>query len=747
MVKRVQFEGRTYEFPDDATDEEIGYALQGESGRAPAPASSQPQVSQGEDIARSGVTGLQEGASSVPGFFGDLQELNAEAGGVGMYWMLRAQGWSDADARTRVQAQIDLARQQRRDAGVQLPTSRSVNEALLNVEPESVREWTAHEPQTTAGEYARTGGNFAPNILFPGRAPMRLARVAVPAAASETAGQLAREYAPELETPARIAAAVGSAGATEVAGARTPPPVSRTPQGPPPDPWEFFERTVGEREGNARAIQRENDLRRAGPAEAQQTLRNFDDRRSAQLQDNLMRRVATRGRNPNTESVGDAGVVVADDLRAGYEAMGVEQAARYRRAMELAEGVPVAPTDELGAAVARIVDSEFLDAGPAVGVINRLNAQIRAGEATYGSVERARQALNRQLGAALRSPDGAADAYAIHRIIDELDAFVEPRLAGEAQTAIREARRYTREMMNMYGEQARPDLSTGHIGRADPGGRVIGRILDTDTTGEQVIDAIFGAGGRPPRSVLSAVRRIHDRATNQIVSGGYDAPTGGAGQQQRAAGRETLRGGRSTRGGRQFLEPSDAQRARLGLQEGEREAISDPALQALREAFVYRLGRRLANRQPGDGLPARQMANDLRAALDGSGAEITPLLFNGEEIGLLRRALADLESASPPSGQYMPSAPGIAQDAAERSFAAISARLLGRVPVVGPAIGGAIEEGIVNARAIRDARNAVAQPQAQPFQVPRVTPRPAWESVPYSAVLADEERERERRAR
>jgi hypothetical protein len=477
--------------------------------------------------------------------------------------------------------------------------------------------------------------------------------------------------------------------------------------------------TRGERTRNPRAIQRETELRRGGPAQAQQTLRDFDNDRASAFSDRLVR-VATRGRNPNTESLSDAGTVVADDLRSGYEAMQTQQSARYAEAMRLAEAQRVAPTDELAANVNRVVEENFLDVGPAVGVINRLQAQINAGSANYGSIERARQQLNRLLGASMRAGDDA-QTYAIHRVIDELDAFAEPRLTGEAQTAIREARRYTREMMGTYGEQARPDLATGHVGRGDRGGRRIRDIIENDMTGEQVIDAIFGAGGRPPAPALAAVRRIHDRATRTISTGGYEAPSGAPGQQQRAPGRESLRGGRSTTGGRQFLEPTEAQRAQLGLGAGEREAIADPSLQALREAFIYRLSRRLTNRQQGDGIPARLMASDLRAALDGTGSEITPLLFNAEERSMLRRAMLAMEQVSPPSGQYNPSAPGIAQDAAERSFAAIAARILGEVPYVGPSIGAAIQDGIVNARAIRDAREAVARSAAAPVA-------PTWRS-------------------
>lgn len=71
-----------------------------------------------------------------------------------------------------------------------------------------------YEPKTTAGEYARTAGEFAP-LAFggPGGLVARGARVAVPAAASETAGQLTEGTA--IEPWARIAGALAGGAAAQ----------------------------------------------------------------------------------------------------------------------------------------------------------------------------------------------------------------------------------------------------------------------------------------------------------------------------------------------------------------------------------------------------------------------------------------------------------------------------------------------------------------------------------------------------
>lgn len=77
-----------------------------------------------------------------------------------------------------------------------------------------------YKPQTTTGEYVGTAVEMAPAALFPGTAAQRVAQVAVPAVASETAGQAARRIAPSAETGARVIGALG--GGLGAAAAQTP---------------------------------------------------------------------------------------------------------------------------------------------------------------------------------------------------------------------------------------------------------------------------------------------------------------------------------------------------------------------------------------------------------------------------------------------------------------------------------------------------------------------------------------------
>jgi hypothetical protein len=67
---------------------------------------------------------------------------------------------------------------------------------------------TLHKPETVAGEYARTLGEFAPALLTPGSAAQKVATWAVPAVTSETAGQVTKGT--KAEPWARAAGAIAT---------------------------------------------------------------------------------------------------------------------------------------------------------------------------------------------------------------------------------------------------------------------------------------------------------------------------------------------------------------------------------------------------------------------------------------------------------------------------------------------------------------------------------------------------------
>lgn len=86
--------------------------------------------------------------------------------------------------------------------------SQSINRAIDATTGAPV---TSYKPQTLAGEYARTVGEFLPGLATPGGVAAKVVGgVLAPAIATETVGQTVRRVAPEYEGAARAVTAVGS---------------------------------------------------------------------------------------------------------------------------------------------------------------------------------------------------------------------------------------------------------------------------------------------------------------------------------------------------------------------------------------------------------------------------------------------------------------------------------------------------------------------------------------------------------
>jgi hypothetical protein len=144
------------------------------------------------DVAKSAGTGLIKGAAGVGGLVGDLQSLV----GAGMDKIL---GPKSPEAQAAI-------------GGGLLPTSGGIQSKIEGV------TGPLYKPQTTAGQYAQTAGEFAPGLALGGGggAATRLGRNwLAPAVTSETAGQLTKDTA--LEPYARIAGALAPAAAPRLA--------------------------------------------------------------------------------------------------------------------------------------------------------------------------------------------------------------------------------------------------------------------------------------------------------------------------------------------------------------------------------------------------------------------------------------------------------------------------------------------------------------------------------------------------
>lgn len=193
-------------------------------------AADQPQVGQGEDIARSAQTGLTEGLSQVAGAFGDIRGAAQGAVDAGLAFANRhgATLPSHIDLPVPQQMRVlgDAAGAIARTAGVnpalarlalaitspgglaQAPTSQDVQRGATKGKP-------LYQPQTAAGKYTRTITQFAPAATMPGGLVRRAANVVLPGGAAEAAGQATAGT--KLEPYARIAAAVAGGGLANLA--------------------------------------------------------------------------------------------------------------------------------------------------------------------------------------------------------------------------------------------------------------------------------------------------------------------------------------------------------------------------------------------------------------------------------------------------------------------------------------------------------------------------------------------------
>lgn len=148
--------GQIVEFPDEAT------ARQYMTSRQQQPAAEQPSTF--GDVARSFASGAARGAMELIGLPATIGQIPMQlAQSVGLIP-------EDQDVRSML-------------AGSRIRESAS----------ELTGGATEYRPETTAGEYARTVGEFLPGLITPGGAATRIiGGVVAPAVGSETAGQAAR---------------------------------------------------------------------------------------------------------------------------------------------------------------------------------------------------------------------------------------------------------------------------------------------------------------------------------------------------------------------------------------------------------------------------------------------------------------------------------------------------------------------------------------------------------------------------
>lgn len=164
-----------------------------------------PDAAQDYDVVKSLGTGLAKGGIGIAGTAGDARNLASAA----TDYIGKKIGASPEAVQGFKDKAASVADYLPGGVGTILANAPSSGEIQKGVEGVTGE---FHKPQTVPGQYAQTLGEFAPGALGGGEGLLAraLTRVALPAAASETAGQITKDTA--AEPYARIAAGVGAGG-------------------------------------------------------------------------------------------------------------------------------------------------------------------------------------------------------------------------------------------------------------------------------------------------------------------------------------------------------------------------------------------------------------------------------------------------------------------------------------------------------------------------------------------------------
>jgi hypothetical protein len=163
------------EFPDNTPREVMQAALQKQFGKKDG------LGDQALDVAKSAGVGAAKGVIGLGGMIGDLSDL----------------GMARAQTGDRSQSVLN-----------NIPTSRSITKAVEGVTGEF------YKPQTRAGEYAQTAGEFVPGALIGPGGPVRNMMMfgVAPGVASEAAGSMSGVKGTQLEPWVRGGTALATGG-------------------------------------------------------------------------------------------------------------------------------------------------------------------------------------------------------------------------------------------------------------------------------------------------------------------------------------------------------------------------------------------------------------------------------------------------------------------------------------------------------------------------------------------------------
>lgn len=221
MAKTFSFQGpdgktHTIEGPEDATPEQAFEILQSQLGARPS--APPPQTAPASIDQRTAPPATPQRAGPTVGMAGDVARSLGSGivrGGMGVAALPGTVEWLGRKGLNMAGAGVS--------EDTTLPTFDDIKGAYEGV------AGRMYEPQTTAGKYARTVGEFAPGMLFPGGMAQRvLGNVVAPAVASETAGQMTEGTA--AEPYARIVGGMAGAVLPGMASRAVSPVTAANPE-------------------------------------------------------------------------------------------------------------------------------------------------------------------------------------------------------------------------------------------------------------------------------------------------------------------------------------------------------------------------------------------------------------------------------------------------------------------------------------------------------------------------------------
>lgn len=770
MPRTVNFEGRAYTFPDDATDQEIADALSSVQSRQQQQAPAEPQrarPSTAEDVTRSFVSAVPRGVAALAALPRDINDLSAN-------WAEQNNVFGNSQVGVGVRRFLFGTPSTPETPSIPWPSSQELEDRVL-----TPTIGAPYESQTTAGEFAGTIGEFAAAGAMPWARGARIARTVVPAVGSEAAGQ-AFEDTP-YEDAARFVGGLGGDVAVERAIARggargsalrgieaelrdagvQPPatreivrrlgegerandvlpliageigddiPLNNMPQfsrqlGYSPETearrleQRFGDMTSAERSGNSSQRLAQTDMERS-TGRPRRTMDNFNNRRAPQIA-RRARDIATRGLDPASIEGGGASAA-ANNLRGVWSEMRRLRSDLYAAADAAADAAgPInhnAVGLELMDRTADMVGRLRLARDPSherwVREFQALQDDITNNRATWRDVHVVRTQLNEAWAAA-----NPADRRVIDAFKRELDNFRQRHAPGEYTQAIQNADRYSSGMSSMFGRRARVELGPEgeFVGNNDIAGSRMDSIINSDLDERAIARMFVSESGLPSPAGLALARRLRQINDDLIRRPGRAADTLPDNQQTRVP--YSIRDGQRQTVGSRGMEADRTTPGRFGVEQ------PTPELQSVREMVLDELVlSRLASRTPGQPIPADVIASRLRNALSQRGGrEMMSELFTEAEITELDDLLRYFDRLRTPTGAAVSGTEPARQREVLRFVQSVLGRIVApidRYATAGMAgrVADSWAQGIAESRAAQDALRLTARPGPLRLEPPR----------------------------